>query len=88
MRDRARALMMQGIDHESPYGSPDVHELMSLAMQHGELQGLVAETIQHCIQFLKRNVRMYVCCHRSFDRYTNFDQVRTKQIYSPCLTDL
>lgn len=67
MRDRARALMMQGIDHDSPYGSPDVHELMSLAMQHGELHVLVAETIQHCIQFLKRNVRMYVRCHRLSD---------------------
>lgn len=58
MRDRARTLVTEGFDHDTPSGSRDADELMSLAKQHGELQGLVTETIQHCIQFLKRNLRM------------------------------
>ena len=58
MRDRARTLVTEGFDNDTPSGSRDADELMSLAKQHGELQGLVTETIQHCIQFLKRNLRM------------------------------
>ena len=63
MRDRARLLVMQGNDgQERPsYESQDINEeLMVLAKQHGELNELITELVQRCVQLLKRNISMCV----------------------------